>query len=172
MTVVARFEVIPASEGSMSDAVASAVAALEAFEVNYETTPTDTVIEADDLSEVFDAVEAAHRAVAGDRVITSVEIDDDRTRDRPREDRVASVERRLGHPAKRERQKSAESGDAVASATGDRRAAGGPDRYGGPRRSRTPTAEPPRHVRDAGAPQTEPRRTGSRYLRTTSPRSD
>lgn len=171
MTVVARFEVIPTREGSMADAVAGAVGALEEFEVNYETTPTDTVIEADDPSEVFEAVEAAHRGVAGDRVITTVEIDDERTRDRPREDRVASVERRLGHPAKRESQKSVESGDAVASATGDP-GGGDPDRYGGPRRSRAPTAERRRPVRDRGATPSDAGPSGSQYLRTMSPHTD
>lgn len=121
MSVVARLEVIPASDGSMADAVASAVGALEQFDVSYETTPTDTVVEADDPSEVFAAAEAAHRAVAGERVITSLEVDDDRTRTRPRRERVASVERRLGHPAKRERRGAARSGERRSgSATGSR----------------------------------------------------
>lgn len=103
MSTIARLEVIPTREGNMSDAVASAVGALDGFDVSYETTPTDTVIEADDASEVFAAAEAAHRAVAGERVITSLEVDEHRTRRQDRHERVASVEQKLGHPAKRER---------------------------------------------------------------------
>lgn len=103
MSVVARLEVIPATEGSMSGAVASAVAALDRFDVSYETTPTDTIIEADDPAEVFAAAAAAHRAVADERVVTELAVDDQRARSQRRHDRVASVERRLGRPAKRER---------------------------------------------------------------------
>ena len=103
MSTIARLEVIPTREGNMSDAVASAVGALDGFDVSYETTPTDTVIEADDASEVFAAAEAAHRAVADERVITSLEVDEHRTRRQDRHERVASVEQKLGHPAKRER---------------------------------------------------------------------
>lgn len=87
----------------MSDAVARAVEALDRFDVSYETTPTDTVIEADDPGEVFAAAEAAHRAVGGDRVITSLEVDEQRTRRQTGRERVAAVERRLGRPPRRER---------------------------------------------------------------------
>jgi len=103
MSVVARLEVIPTTEPSMSSAVASAVAALDQFDVSYETTPTDTIIEADDPAEVFAAAAAAHRAVADERVVTELAVDDQRARSQRRHDRVASVERRLGRPAKRER---------------------------------------------------------------------
>ncbi|MFC7078797.1 thiamine-binding protein [Halorussus caseinilyticus] len=76
--------------------------------MSYETTPTDTIIEADDPTEVFAAAEAAHRSVTDERVITSLEIDDQRNRTQRRQERVASVERRLGRPAKRERQQMSE----------------------------------------------------------------
>ncbi|MFC4552564.1 thiamine-binding protein [Halorussus sp. GCM10023401] len=104
MTAIARLEVIPTRERGMSDAVARAVEALDRFDVTYETTATDTVIEADDASEVFAAAEAAHRAVDDRRVVTSLEIDDDRSRRRRSDDRVEAVERRLGRPARRERE--------------------------------------------------------------------
>src|SRR6056297_1733973 len=105
MTAVARFEVIPTREATMSDAVARAVTALDEIEVSYETTPTDTIVEADDADEVFAAVAAAHRAVDADRLVTSLEVDDDRTRTREGRQRVESVERRLGRPARRERRR-------------------------------------------------------------------
>jgi uncharacterized protein YqgV (UPF0045/DUF77 family) len=103
MSVIARLEVIPTREGNMSEAVASAVGALDRFDVGYETTPTDTVIEAVDPAEVFAAAEAAHRAVADERVITSLEVDEHRGRPQNRHERVAAVERALGRPPERER---------------------------------------------------------------------
>jgi uncharacterized protein YqgV (UPF0045/DUF77 family) len=155
MSVVARLEVISPREESMSDAVADAVEALEGFDVSYETTPTDTVIEADSASEVFAAAEAAHAAVADDRVITAVEVDDQRTRSQRRHDRVESVERRLGRPAKRERP----AGGSRGRETGERAQETGSQSalYGGPRRSKaTPAETGPSH---------------SRYLQATRPTS-
>lgn len=103
MSVVARLEVVPTGEVSMSDAIARAVAALDGFDVSYEVTATDTVLEAADASEVFAAAAAAHRAVRDERVITSLEVDDQPGRVQQRENRVASVEQELGRPARREK---------------------------------------------------------------------
>jgi uncharacterized protein (TIGR00106 family) len=102
MTVIARLEVIPVHEGSMADDIARAIEALEEFDVSYETTATDTVLEADSVDEIFAAVRAAHAAVDGDRVITSVTVDDQRDRNQHIGDRVAAVETALGRPPRRE----------------------------------------------------------------------
>lgn len=113
MSVIARFEVIPVRDGSMSTAIAAALRALDRHPVSYETTATDTIIEADTVDAVFAAVQAAHRAIPDDRVITSVEIDEDRRRPQDMHQRVASVERELGHPPQRSQQppvQSAQSG--------------------------------------------------------------
>jgi len=104
MAVVALLSVAPVIEGSMASEVAKAVAALDEFDVAYETNPMGTVIEADDVGTLFDACEAAHRAVDGDRVSTFLKIDDKRTRDQRAREKVESVERALGRPARRERQ--------------------------------------------------------------------
>jgi uncharacterized protein (TIGR00106 family) len=104
MTVVALLSVAPVVEGSMADEVAKAVAALDGFDVAYETNPMGTVIEADDVDELLDAVGAAHAAVDGDRVSTFLKIDDKRTDDRRARGKVESVERELGRPARRERE--------------------------------------------------------------------
>lgn len=101
MSVIARFEVIPVREGSMSTAIASALRALDRFPVSYRTTATDTIIEAPTVEQLFAAVQAAHQAIPEDRVITSVEIDEDRRRPQTMGQRVASVERELGHPPRR-----------------------------------------------------------------------
>ncbi|MFB6195968.1 MAG: MTH1187 family thiamine-binding protein [Haloplanus sp.] len=104
MTVIARFEVIPIHEGSLSDDIAAAIEALDEFDISYELTATDTVIEADDVDDVFAAVQAAHNAVEGNRVVSSLEIDEQRTREQHVEDRVESVASVLGREPKRERE--------------------------------------------------------------------
>ncbi|MFC4438574.1 MULTISPECIES: thiamine-binding protein [Natrialbaceae] len=103
MTVIARFEVLPVRDGSLSDDIAQAIDALDEFDVSYELTATDTVIEADDVNEVFEAVQAAHGAVESDRIITSLELDEYRSREQGAEDRVESVASVLGREPKRDR---------------------------------------------------------------------
>ena len=70
MTVVALLSVAPVIEDSMAGEVAKAVAALDDFDVAYETNPMGTVIEAEDVDTLLAAVGAAHKAVDGDRVST------------------------------------------------------------------------------------------------------
>jgi len=100
MTVVALLSVAPVIEGSMSAEVAKAVDALEAFDVDYETNPMGTVIQADDVGTLFAASEAAHRAVDADRVSTVLKIDDKRTSDAHASEKVDAVETQLGRPAR------------------------------------------------------------------------
>jgi uncharacterized protein (TIGR00106 family) len=103
MTVIAFLSVAPVIEESMSGEVANAVAALDDFDVGYETTPMGTIIETDDLDELLAAVGAAHRAVDGDRVETFLKIDDKRTVDQSASEKVDAVEAHLGREARRER---------------------------------------------------------------------
>ncbi|MDY6765325.1 MAG: MTH1187 family thiamine-binding protein [Halobacteria archaeon] len=103
MTVIALLSVAPVTEGSMSNEVAKAIEALDEFDISYETNPMGTVIEADSIEEVFDAAEAAHKAVEGDRVSTFLKIDDKRTRNQRAKDKVRSVEEVLGREARKER---------------------------------------------------------------------
>ena len=98
MTVIARFEVTPVGEGSMTEEIAQALEALDDYDVSYELTPTDTVIEAEDLHEVYEAAAAAHEAIGADRVMTELEVDDQGGRDQRGEDRIEAVERELGRP--------------------------------------------------------------------------
>ena len=100
MTTVGFLSVAPVIEGSMAEHVARAVEALEEYDVSYETGPMGTTIEADDPAELFAAAAAAHEAVDADRVSTFLKIDDGRTRGRTADEKVASVERALGRPAR------------------------------------------------------------------------
>lgn len=99
MTVVALLSVAPVRKGSMAADVAAAVDALDGFDVEYETTPMGTIVEADDVDTVLAATGAAHRAVDADRLSTFLKIDDQRTRDRAAADKVVAVEDALGRPA-------------------------------------------------------------------------
>jgi uncharacterized protein (TIGR00106 family) len=103
MTVVALLSVAPVREGSMAEDVAAAVAALDAFDVAYETNPMGTVIETDDIDTLLDAVAAAHKAVEGDRVSTFLKIDDKRTVDTSAREKVDHVEDHLGRAARSDR---------------------------------------------------------------------
>ena len=87
----------------MAADVADAVAALDDFDIAYETNPMGTVIEADDIDTLLAAVAAAHKAVDGDRVSTFLKVDDKRTSDAPASQKVAVVEDHLGRPARTDR---------------------------------------------------------------------
>ena len=103
MTTIALLSVAPVQEGSMAGEVAKAVEAIDAFDVEYETTAMGTILEADDVAEVFAAARAAHEAVEGDRVSTFLKIDDKRTSEQSAAEKVESVEGVLGRPARSER---------------------------------------------------------------------
>ena len=103
MTVIAMLSVAPVTEGSMAPEVAKAIAALDDFDVSYETNPMGTVIEADDIDTLLAAVGAAHKAVDGDRVSTVLKVDDKRTREQRASEKVERVEQELGRAARRER---------------------------------------------------------------------
>jgi len=103
MTVIAMLSVAPVKEGSMAADVADAVAALDQFEVAYETNPMGTVIEAEDIGTLLDAVEAAHRTVDADRVSTFLKVDDKRTVDQRADEKVEDVKEELGRPARSDR---------------------------------------------------------------------
>ncbi|PSQ54767.1 hypothetical protein BRD22_11690 [Halobacteriales archaeon SW_8_68_21] len=103
MTAIAMLSVAPVIEESMAEEVAKAVAALDEFDVSYETNPMGTVVEADDAETLFAAAAAAHEAVDGDRVSTVLKIDDKRTSESSAADKVTAVEDHLGQAAKRER---------------------------------------------------------------------
>lgn len=103
MTVVALLSVAPVIEESMAGEVAKAVAALDEFDVSYETNPMGTVIEADDIDTLMAAATAAHKAVDGDRVSTVLKIDDKRTREFRAREKVEVVEAELGREARSER---------------------------------------------------------------------
>jgi uncharacterized protein (TIGR00106 family) len=103
MTVVALLSVAPVIEDSMAGEVAKAVAALDEFDVAYETNPMGTVIEAETIDELMTAATAAHKAVDGDRVSTVLKIDHKRDREYEASEKVERVEEELGRTARGDR---------------------------------------------------------------------
>mgnify|MGYP000689837569 CR=1 FL=1 len=103
MTVVALLSVAPVIEDSMSGEVAKAVDALDDYDVEYETNPMGTVIETDEIEELFAAAQAAHEAVDADRVSTVLKIDDKRTVETDADAKVDAVEEQLGRTARSDR---------------------------------------------------------------------
>lgn len=102
MTVIARFEVTPVGDESMTDEIADAIEAIDDHDVSYELTPTATVIEADDVKTAYEAAATAHEAIAESdgRVITSLEVDDQGGRDQRAAERVEAVGQKLGRAPK------------------------------------------------------------------------
>jgi len=92
--IIAEFSVIPlgTADASVSDYVRVAVDVLKQQNVKLKPGAMGTVIEAENLEELFKAVELAHEAVfraGAKRVVTEIKIDD-------RRDKEASVEGKLG----------------------------------------------------------------------------
>jgi uncharacterized protein (TIGR00106 family) len=83
--------------------IASAIDALEDFDVRYETHPMETTVEADDMDELLAAVQAAHEAVDAPRVSTKLKIDHYREDDLAVEEKVDRVEAHLGREAASDR---------------------------------------------------------------------
>jgi uncharacterized protein (TIGR00106 family) len=102
MTVTAMLTVAPLDDPSVDfDAeIAKAIDALEAFDVRYETHPMETTMEAEELSDVFAAAQAATEAVDASRVLTSLKIDHFREETLAVEEKVERVEAHLGRNAR------------------------------------------------------------------------
>lgn len=99
--ISAELTVIPigTSGTSLSKYVAAAIAALDKTGIKYQLSGMGTLLEAENPDELFTAIKNAHEAVfkeGMDRVVTSVKIDDRRDHDRTMDDKVRSVEEKLG----------------------------------------------------------------------------
>jgi uncharacterized protein (TIGR00106 family) len=104
MTVFALLRVTPITDDDATEDVAAAIDALEEYDVEYETTPMATTLEAGDVEELFAACAAAHRAVDGSEVQTLVQVDDKREKSMTASDKVDAVESELGRDARSDRE--------------------------------------------------------------------
>jgi uncharacterized protein (TIGR00106 family) len=99
--ISAELTIIPigTSGTSLSKYVAAAIAALDSAGIEYQLSGMGTLLEAENPDELFDAIKVAHEAVfkeGMDRVVTNIKIDDRRDRQRTIDDKVRSVEKKLG----------------------------------------------------------------------------
>jgi len=95
--VIAYFSIAPVGHKStsMGSYVAAAIAAMNGVKgLKCEITPMGTVMEADSLESIFEAVKAAHEALVGKgilRVESTLIIDDRRDKPRTMKDKVNAV---------------------------------------------------------------------------------
>jgi uncharacterized protein (TIGR00106 family) len=99
--VIAYFIIAPVGikSTSMGSYVAAAVAAMKKVKgLSYEITPMGTVLEADSLETIFEAVKVAHEALTVKgilRVESTLIIDDRRDKPRTMKDKVNSVKKHM-----------------------------------------------------------------------------
>ena len=97
MSIIATLSITPIHEGNASEEIATAIGALDNYDVDYEINPMGTIIETSEISELFAAVQAAHQAIESERVNTKLEINHERNRDRDAAARVSAVEDALAN---------------------------------------------------------------------------
>ena len=99
--VMAYFTIAPVGirSTSMGSYVATAVAAINKVKgLSYEITPMGTVIEANSLEPIFEAVKTAHEALTNKgilRIESTLIIDDRRDKPRTMKDKVNSVKKHM-----------------------------------------------------------------------------
>ena len=94
--IIAEITTYPVGEGtSLSKFVKKAVGVIDNYPgIRVVHHPMGTVIETDNLSQVFDVTRLAHEAIlktGAARVVTQLKIDDRRDKPRKMEDKVAAV---------------------------------------------------------------------------------
>ena len=102
--VIADFSIVPIGQGetSVGRYVAAAIAATKGMKgLKCEITPMGTVMEADSLETILEAVRAAHEALSAKgilRVESTLRIDDRRDKPRTMKDKVDAVKRYMKQP--------------------------------------------------------------------------
>jgi uncharacterized protein (TIGR00106 family) len=96
--VIAEFSIIPigTEKTSVSSYISDAVKALEKVEnLEFEVTPMGTILEAESLTTIFQAVESSHQTIfdkGSKRVVSTLRIDDRRDKPRTMQDKVEALE--------------------------------------------------------------------------------
>jgi len=98
-SVIADFSIVPigVEETSVGRYVAEAINAVKKVRgLNYDVTPMGTILEANNLETVFEAVKAAHEAIIAKgilRVESNLRIDDRRDKTRIMKDKVNAIKK-------------------------------------------------------------------------------
>lgn len=98
-----EFSIIPVGVGSsIGDQLAEVLRIVDASGLPYKVNPMGTVVEGE-WDEVMKLVKKCHSAVmkAGERAITTISIDDRKGKPNRIEEKVKSIERRIGKSLKK-----------------------------------------------------------------------
>lgn len=101
--MLAEFSIIPIGSGSsIGDQIAKVLRIVDKCGLPYKINPMGTVVEGD-WEEIINLVSKCHKAVMkqNNRVLTSITIDDRKGKVNRIEEKVKSVERRIGRTLKK-----------------------------------------------------------------------
>jgi len=96
--MLVQFSIIPVGKGSsIGDDIAKVLKIIDASRIPYRINPMGTVVEGT-WDQVMGLIKRCHKAVLknGERVVTTISIDDRKGRSGRIEEKVRSVEKRLG----------------------------------------------------------------------------
>jgi uncharacterized protein (TIGR00106 family) len=101
--MLTEFSIIPLGSGSsVSDRIAEVLKIVDASGLPYKINPMGTVIEGD-WNETMKIIRKCHQAVmkTGERTLTTISIDDRKGKTKRIEEKVKSVERKIGKSLKK-----------------------------------------------------------------------
>ena len=96
--MIVQFSIVPLGKGpGIGDDVAKVLKIVENSGLSYKITPMGTVVEGS-WDDVMGLIKKCHSLVlkSGERVVTSITIDDRKRRKNMMEEKIRSVEKRLG----------------------------------------------------------------------------
>jgi len=101
--MLAEFSIVPIGMGSsIGDQLAEVLKIVDSSKLPYKANPMGTVVEGE-WNDVMDLIRKCHEAVmsTGERVVTSISIDDRRGKPNRIDQKVESIERRIGKVLKK-----------------------------------------------------------------------
>lgn len=101
--MLAEFSIIPLGSGSsIGDKLAEVLKIVDQSGIPYKINPMGTVVEGD-WDEIMKLIRKCHRTVlkTGERVITNIAIDDRKGKPKRIDEKVKSIERRIGRSLKK-----------------------------------------------------------------------
>lgn len=101
--MLAEFSIIPIGAGSsIGDRLAEVLRIVDSSGIPYKINPMGTVVEGE-WDEVIKLIKKCHRAVmkTGERTVTTISIDDRKGKPNRIEQKVKSIERRIGKSLKK-----------------------------------------------------------------------
>lgn len=101
--MLAEFSIIPIGEGSsIGDRIAEVLKIVDSSGLPYKINPMGTVVEGE-WDDIMKAIKKCHKTVmkTGERVVTTISIDDRKGKPNRIDEKVKSIERRVGKSLKK-----------------------------------------------------------------------